>query len=267
MVKRFSRRGSGVRRDMGPLFYQNLSAFACVVAGLLLTAAPLAAQTYSLSPAGYQTVLNNSGDKVSNACVWTYAAGTTTPIATYSDASGTPNPNPIRTDPAGRFTAYLIPGTGYKFVFEQPCTPPGHGVVLKTADNIAGTPSASVVTTGTWIPSLGGTTTYSTQEGTYVRVGALVFARGYLAINTIGTGAINSINGLPFPAVGITPVNVSVFQSLFTAVVWIGGYITGGGTSMTLVALPAAGTGMAFVTLFGNGTSLAVSVVYQTGAP
>ena len=112
---------------------------------LLLRAAPLAAQAYTLSPAGYQTVLDNAGAIVSNACVWTYRAGTTTPAATYSDALGTVNTNPIRTDSAGRFTAYLVPGVGYSFAYERPCTPPAHGVVLKTADNIVGTPAAPAV--------------------------------------------------------------------------------------------------------------------------
>lgn len=104
-----------------------------------------AAQTYSLAPAGYQTVLNNSGAPVSTACVWTYAAGTMTPIATYSDAAGTVNTNPIRTNTAGRFTAYLLPGTAYKFIYELPCAPPAHGTVLLLADPVVGTSG------GTWV--------------------------------------------------------------------------------------------------------------------
>jgi len=117
--------------------------FAALVLLLALSVIGLRAQQYSIAPSPFQTVLNNNGDKVSNACVWTYQAGTTTPIATYSDTVGTTNSNPIRTDSAGRFTAYLVPGTGYKFTYEQPCTPPTHGVLLRTADNITGTPATS----------------------------------------------------------------------------------------------------------------------------
>jgi len=141
MVKRFSRRvsASDMRNSLG--YHVRRWLWALLLVGAVV--GRLEAQTYSLAPPPYQTVLNNNGDKVSNACVWTYQAGTTTPIATYNDAAGTTNTNPIRTDSAGRMTVYLTPGTAYKFVYEQPCTPPAHGVVLRTADNVSGTPLAS----------------------------------------------------------------------------------------------------------------------------
>jgi hypothetical protein len=234
---------------------------------LLAWSAPLAAQTYSLAPPPYQTVLNNSGAPVNNACVWTYAAGTTTPIATYSDNAGTTNPNPIRTDSAGRYTAYLVPGTGYKFVTELPCTPPAHGVVLRTSDNVAGTPTASVVTTGTWIPSLGGTTTYTAREGTYVRVGALVLARGSMTVNLIGTGSANSIAGLPFPVAGDTPAVIGAWGTAAAPLVSINPFVASGGTSIGVGGLTAAGVGITFLNFFGNGTIAQFSVTYQTLAP
>ncbi len=118
---------------------------------LILLPVMVSAQTYTLAPPPYQTVLDNSGEIVNNACVWTYAAGTTTPVATYLDNMGTSNSNPIRSDSAGRFTVFLQAGVGYKFVYENPCTPPAHGSVLRTADNISGVPSSSATTdvTGT----------------------------------------------------------------------------------------------------------------------
>jgi phage tail protein X len=233
---------------------------------LLALPAPLAAQTYSLAPPPYQTVFNNSGDKVSNACVWTYAAGTSTPIATYSDNLGTANTNPIRTDTAGRLTVYLTPGTGYKFVYELPCTPPGHGTVLRTADNVAGTPAASVVTTGTWIPTLGGTTTYTTREGSWVRVGALVFARGQLTVSTIGTGSTFEIDGLPFAVNGRTS---AVVGSVITGAVSFAhvGAVASGTTTIDFIGLTAAGASMGFLNIFGNGTFVDFTVTYNTLAP
>lgn len=112
---------------------------------LLLLAGRLQAQTYTLAPAPYQTEQNTSGAIVVNGCIWTYAAGTTTPIATYTDTSGTLNGNPIIADSSGRFVAYLLPGTNYKFVYElTPCSAPStHGTVLKTQDNIQGVPASS----------------------------------------------------------------------------------------------------------------------------
>lgn len=105
-----------------------------------------AAQTYTIAPSPFQTALDNSGRVINNACIWTYSAGTTTPATTYATSTGTANSDPIRSDSAGRFTAYLQPGISYKFVYESACTPPAHGTTLRTADNIAATPtSASTV--------------------------------------------------------------------------------------------------------------------------
>lgn len=49
--------------------------------------------------------------------VATYAAGTTTPIATYTDATlTTPNSNPVRLNAIGQAAIWLTPGVTYKFV-------------------------------------------------------------------------------------------------------------------------------------------------------
>lgn len=117
------------------------------LAALVLAAPALAAaQTYTISPPPFLLAQNNSGAIINNACIWTYTAGTTTPATTYTTSTGTANSNPIRSDSAGRFTAYLQPGVSYKFVYESACTPPAHGTTLRTADNIAAVPtSASTV--------------------------------------------------------------------------------------------------------------------------
>jgi hypothetical protein len=103
-----------------------------------------AAQQYTISPAPFLLAQDNSGKIINNACVWTYTAGTTTAATTYADAAGTPNSNPIRSDSAGRFTAFLTPGSAYKYVYETSCTPPAHGTVLRTADNITAMPPSGV---------------------------------------------------------------------------------------------------------------------------
>lgn len=112
---------------------------------LALNAASVAsAQTYTISPTPFQVALDNSGKIINNACVWTYTAGTTTVATTYSDNAGTPNTNPIRSDSAGRFTAFLSPGNSYKYVYESACVPPAHGTTLRTADNISAMPPSGV---------------------------------------------------------------------------------------------------------------------------
>lgn len=116
-----------------------------VLAILLLTACPrlASAQSYTLTPTPFQTAFDNSGHIINNACIWTYVAGTTTAVSTYSDNAGTANTNPIRADSAGRFTVFLLAGSSYKFVYESSCLPPAHGTTLRTADNIAGTPASA----------------------------------------------------------------------------------------------------------------------------
>lgn len=125
---------------------------AIIAALLALWPAFAQAQTYTVAPPPFQTVLDNSGNIVNAGCVWTYAAGTSTPATTYTTSSGTANANPIIADSAGRFTAYLQPGQSYKFVYENvPCNSGSHGTVLRTADNIAAVPVSglNVDVTGT----------------------------------------------------------------------------------------------------------------------
>lgn len=112
----------------------------------------LEAATGTLAPAPYLTVLTSSGAPISGACVWTYTAGTSTPVATYTDKTITvANSNPIITDASGQYVAYLVPGLSYKFVVETACTPPAHGSVLRTQDGIDAVPAsaAALEVTGT----------------------------------------------------------------------------------------------------------------------
>lgn len=110
---------------------------------LLLSAGSAFAQTATPAPSPYLLAQTNSGTIINNACIWTYIAGTTTAAFTYTDqTAGTPNANPIRSDSAGRFVAWLLPGNSYKFVYETACTPPSHGTVLVTKDNIPAVPTS-----------------------------------------------------------------------------------------------------------------------------
>ncbi len=67
---------------------------------------------------------------------------------------------------------------------------------------------------GTWTPTVAGTTTagtatYVSQQGTYLKVGGLVFFRCYLNWNSgTGTGNIR-FNGLPFTCAGYTAVTIA----------------------------------------------------------
>jgi len=91
--------------------------------------------------------LDGNGNPLTAGKLYTYIAGTTTPLTTYTTAAGsTPNTNPIILDSAGRADIFLTAGSAYKFVLAN-----AGNVTQYTVDNItaAGTMStqnASAVT-------------------------------------------------------------------------------------------------------------------------
>jgi hypothetical protein len=96
--------------------------------------------TGTLTPSPYQTVLDANGNPVSGAKITTYVAGTVTPATTYTDVALTvANTNPIIADSAGRYVAYLSPGSSYKFVITTSA-----GVAVATQDNIATVPPTNI---------------------------------------------------------------------------------------------------------------------------
>ena len=80
---------------------------------------------------------DNNGQPLSGGKIYTYAAGTTTPQATYTSATGvTPHSNPIVLDSAGRVPGgeiWLTDGLVYKFVIET-----STAILIGTYDNITG---------------------------------------------------------------------------------------------------------------------------------
>ncbi len=92
----------------------------------------------NLSPiwgAGAQ-LLDNSGNVLSGGKIYTYAAGTTTQVATYTSNTGiTANSNPIVLNSAGRvpYEIWLTDGQNYKFVLKD-----SNDVLIGTWDNLSG---------------------------------------------------------------------------------------------------------------------------------
>jgi hypothetical protein len=92
----------------------------------------------SLSPlagAGWQ-FFDNNGEPLVGGLLYTYAAGTTTPVATYTSDNGvTANSNPIVLDSAGRTPSevWLTDGATYKFAAYTSAS-----VLLRTWDDIEG---------------------------------------------------------------------------------------------------------------------------------
>jgi hypothetical protein len=72
---------------------------------------------------------------------------------------------------------------------------------------------------GTWTPSVGGTATYSSQAGQYVKVGKQVTVNCFFQISTIGTGSTTTISGLPFTPLSYSGGSVTYFANLATNVI------------------------------------------------
>lgn len=80
-----------------------------------------------------QQVFDNNGDPATGYLLYTYAAGTSTPLATYSDQALTvPNANPIALDSAGRASIFAEDGVAYKLVLKT-----ADGVEVWTRDNVS----------------------------------------------------------------------------------------------------------------------------------
>lgn len=83
---------------------------------------------------------DNTGVPLSGGLIYTYAAGTTTPQATYTTSAGNiAHPNPIVLDAAGRVPSgeiWLTMTLNYKFVLKTSA-----GVTIATFDNIYGSGS------------------------------------------------------------------------------------------------------------------------------
>lgn len=87
----------------------------------------------------------NAGAPAVGYQLFTYGAGTSTKVSTYTDiALATPNTNPIILDAAGRATIFLTPGVSYKYVMALPTDTDPPASPIWTRDNISAVPPASV---------------------------------------------------------------------------------------------------------------------------
>ena len=88
-----------------------------------------------LSPVGVgQQYFDNNGVPLAGGLIYTYQAGTSTPLATYTDNGGTvANANPIVLDSAGRvpYEIWMFTGYSYKFVIQA-----SNASSIQTLDNL-----------------------------------------------------------------------------------------------------------------------------------
>lgn len=121
---------------------------------------------------------------------------------------------------------------------------------------------------GTWTPSLGGDTTYTSQVGIYTKIGKLVCVQGQVIVNAIGTGSTTTISGLPFTIYASDPQPagaVSYYSGLASSVTHVGALGSTNSTSMFITSIGAAGVAMSTSTaIFGNAARVNVSMCYRS---
>jgi hypothetical protein len=148
-----------------------------------------------LAGAGWQ-FFDNNGIPLSGGLLYSYEAGTSTPLATYTSAYGNvSNANPIVLDAAGRVPneIWITVGFGYKFVLKD-----ANSVQIATWDNI---PSNG------YTPFANDASGVAYEQGYSVNAGSFVIGSSYL-ITSVGTtnfiaiGALTNAVGVYFTATG-----------------------------------------------------------------
>lgn len=85
-----------------------------------------------LSPNPKQQFFDANGQPLVGGKIYTYEAGTSTPVTTYVDAAGvTANTNPIILDSRGMCNIWLLTSTSYKYVVKD-----ANDTLIFTTDNI-----------------------------------------------------------------------------------------------------------------------------------
>jgi hypothetical protein len=226
----------------------------------------------SFAGAGAQ-LFDDNGDPLTGGKVYTYAAGTTTPLATYTTSAGTvANTNPIILDAAGRTPneIWLTAGTLYKFIVQTSVN-----VLVGTYDGLP------AINDPYSINSLLGSVTGTNAIAAVATPSLTAYAAGatyaFIAANSNTAAATLSIDGLAAKSITkngsatLTAGDVQIgkltwvqydgttFQ-LINNIVY-GGSITNGNIVSLTTPLGAAsgGTGLSTLTansvLLGNGIS------------
>jgi hypothetical protein len=130
--------------------------------------------------------------------------------------------------------------------------------------------STFVVTTifasGTWVPSVGGTATYSTQVGTWTKTGNRVSIDALMILTALGTGSTTTISGIPFVSANNSMqwFGQSNTANCATAVVSEQIYVIGNSATLQFGGRTAANISPTNpLTMFGNTTAVRFSVGYQ----
>jgi len=194
-----------------------------------------------LTPQPKTQFVSAAGVPLSGGKVYTYAAGTTTPQATYTDSTGaTPNPNPIILDSRGEASIWLGSAT-YKFKLTD-----ANDVEIWTVDYISA-PTSGVS------PILSGNVTIDSDT-----------AGPALKITQTGTGPVlrvqDSADPDATPFIIDTNGNLGLGTATPTAQMEVTGAAKIGSLTLTSAPLPISSGGTSAITASAARTSLGVAI-------
>lgn len=193
-----------------------------------------------LSPLFNDQTATSTGAPASGYKVYTYAAGSSTQLATYTDSSGTvAQSNPIILNASGYPTngpIWLQTGLSYKFVLAD-----ASGSVIRTIDNVTGVNDTST-STSQWL-SAGAIPTYvSATSFTLAGDQTTEFHAGRRAQFTVSAGTVYGdiksstysaglttvtmvMDGASVLDSGLSSANLSILRADFTAIPFAHNYI------------------------------------------
>ena len=132
-------------------------------------------QATVLMPLPRFIALDVTGAPLLNGCLYTDAAGTTNPQATYTDSTGgTPNANPVILDSLGSASVWFATNESYKLVLYSPGSPANstcsNGTVQWSQDNVTGLLTTISSPTGDATFTVTGTGGGHTSTGVFAAV-------------------------------------------------------------------------------------------------
>ena len=202
--------------------------------------------TCYLSPIGNSPQSSTSGAPLNAGQVFTYQAGTTTPVATYTDSTGaTPQANPIVLNTYGLPSSpiWLTAGQAYKFVIKDSL-----GNTIRTIDTVSGIDDPVAITASQF--ALPGFASSLAASG-YQKLPSGLIVQWGTATTSAGTGTITF--PIAFP---------TVCRSLVIAESAASGWSTTNLTVYGVSALTSSGATIKSLTWTGSSFSAAGGGVF-----
>lgn len=213
-----------------------------------------------LTPNAKQQFFTNNGLPAASYRIFTYAAGTTTKLATHTDSSGAVNnANPIVLDYRGEANIWIQPNKAYKYTFAPPGSDDPPTAPIWTVDNVV---SSQLITlyAGSDTGSANVYVVNFTANFTSLTDGIILY---FLPANTSTGASTLNVNGLgAVPIVdsdGTALANGRIVANIIIGVIYRGGKfyllypsVVSGTFTGSLTGMTAATTGTVSYRIINN---------------